>query len=139
MIKEQFIPYNLALQLRDLGFDEECLMKISHSGDHDYFTKVPFRSHAWLNGEEIDFYYKFPEYGDKSEEIKIPLYQEAFDFFREEYKIDSFVVRDNMSRNYFYDVSWRNKKDKLKDFQSKEYIDYKEARQACLEKLIEIA
>lgn len=70
------------------------------------------------------------------------LWQQAFDWFREKYNLDSYVRKVTYKKwkleiNYILQNDSKEEWEKYKKFQ-----DYKdtqeEARQACLEKLIEI-
>ncbi len=131
-MKIEFIPYEQALALKELGFDEECLLTVSHSGDCDYRTKEPFKSYAWLNGEQITFNYEYPEYGDKYENINIPLYQQAFRWFIEKYDLYYHIATSN--KGYVISV----KGIAIESFEWNKFKTYEEAELECLKKLIEI-
>ncbi len=61
-MEKEFVPYEQALELRELGFDEPCLLLISHTTSRNCFTKERYKNSIWLgNG-----YYAKIEY----EEIK---------------------------------------------------------------------
>ena len=124
-MKEQFVPYELALKLKELGFNEECF------GYYD----------NWLNyGKEKTIF----RLGLCKGDIKVvptPLWQQAFDWFRERYNHSGEV--------YFYSSAdfgkWHFDIEPLK-LDGERYTTpikegfetYNLARQACLEKLIEI-
>ena len=98
---KEFVPYNESLELKELGFDEECLSY--------YFNK------------QLSFGSK-TAYG---EVVEAPLFQQAFRWFREKYKLHyPIAVSDGV---WFYD-KWS----------LGVYKTYEEAEQACLTKLIEI-
>ena len=100
-MEKEFVPYELAVKLKALGFDEECLSY--------YFNK------------QLSFGSK-TSYG---EVVEAPLYQQAFRWFREKYKLHyPIAVSDGV---WFYD-KWS----------LGVYKTYEEAELACLEKLIEI-
>ena len=100
-MNKEFIPYELAVKLKALGFDEECLSY--------YFNK------------QLSFGSK-TAYG---EVVEAPLYQQAFRWFREKYKLHyPIAVSDGV---WFYD-KWS----------LGVYKTYEEAELACLNKLIEI-
>ncbi len=61
--------------------------------------------------------------------IQIPLYQQAFRWFREKYGLYSVI--DGLEHRQYYKITQLNSC-------SKEYDTYEEAELACLEKLIEI-
>ena len=107
--KNQFVPYELAVKLKELGFDEGCFG--TYSGEvleigsdipnDDYFTRAP-------------------------------LWQQAFDWFREKYKINSWILPNGPGYTFLEDS--RSGRPIPHSFHN----TYEEARQACLEKLIEL-
>ena len=100
-MKKEFVTYELAVKLKALGFDEECLSY--------YFNK------------QLSFGSK-TAYG---EVVEAPLFQQAFRWFREKYKLHyPIAVSDGV---WFYD-KWS----------LGVYKTYEEAELACLNKLIEI-
>ena len=100
-MEKEFVTYELAVKLKALGFDEECLSY--------YFNK------------QLSFGSK-TSYG---EVVEAPLYQQAFRWFREKYKLHyPIAVSDGV---WFYD-KWS----------LGVYKTYEEAELACLNKLIEI-
>jgi len=128
-MKEQFIPYELALELKNLGFDEPCLST--------YHTKTK---------EIIKIFGEFKKQPEKEIYwILAPLWQQAFDWFRKNKLIDSNIERkDYIGDNfdyYFYTICGSEKNSNIlvdNDDLGKTKQIYEEARQACLEKLIEI-
>ena len=113
MIKE-FIPYNLALELKELGFDEPCFgwYASDKSLIKDYVIKM---------------------------NLKAPIFSQAFRWFREKYKIDSVIIRSfSMTNSYHYNIVIDQ--DYENNLQSLSIPDrtYEEAELACLRKLIEI-
>lgn len=119
-LEEQFIPYNLAIKLKELGFDEEC-----------FICKVIGKEHLIYTPSD---YEDFPE--QKEKEVLIPLYQQAFRFFREKYGLDGIIsIVHSIGNIYTYSI-W-------KGIYENDYDEcfniYEEAELACLKKLIEIA
>jgi hypothetical protein len=116
MIKE-FVSYNQALALKELGFDEDCF-------------KVKLKDKPQLDYTPSD-YDDFPE--QKEVEVGIPLYQQAFRWFREKHNIKPcFDWHPTEEYRYciYYSVNTY--------FQKCDFKTYEEAEQACLDKLIEI-
>jgi hypothetical protein len=102
----EFIPYQLALELKQLGFDEPCFGTAS----------------------DIDITLK--------SDIKMPLFQQAFRFFREKYDMSHSIDKDwdnGHLLGYEYVIS-----EQEGVTVSKTYHTYEEAELACLRKLIEI-
>jgi len=125
--QKEFIPYEQALELRQLGFDEPCFgewqnLKIGKN----------------LVVDEEDKIYDVPVLGA---DIKAPTYSQAFRWFRDKKLSDSCVCRyqgKNDGGIYYYYVI-------TKDFGVEEtrhfkegFSTYEEAELACLKKLIEI-
>ena len=128
-MKEQFIPYLEALELQELGFDEECLATY-HKELH---TIIPI-------------YGKFTN----QDVIKAPLYQQVFKWFRDEHKAEHTISRipqgaveaSNKRNKLLKPYSWYISKEDLNPSIPKEgtgFADtYEEAELACLKKLIEL-
>ena len=127
-MKKEFIPYEQALELKGLGFDEPCL---------GYYNTT------WSKQNEL----LFPQYAGELENwnemthlCSAPLYQQAFRWFREKYVLDS-IVQPTYSTKYQYRVFKVEAKSKVQvygDYMSKEFNTYEEAELACLKRLIEI-
>ena len=144
----EFIPYEQALELKELGFDEPCLAYYDKDGD--------LLGDIGIN-EDIDNLYRnsyFVIYKDFSEsEYTAPLYQQAFRWFREKHNISYSIDWMSRSSEFYngYYVHFRgindNKinqenfivlNDELPSKGYKVYKTYEEAELACLKKLIEI-
>ena len=73
-MKKQFVTYEIALKLKELGFDELC-----------------FGWWCWINGSIANFYdYKISnsqliELNNHKNNCAAPLWQQAIDFLREKY------------------------------------------------------
>jgi hypothetical protein len=119
----EFIPYEYALELKELGFDEPCfgyyLCRNSTFGIDDLFITT-----EWIDLLPYD-----------SSSCKAPLYQQAFRWFRENYGLCQ-IVYQNTEVDWTYDIV------PTKGARNYKLIDvfdtYEEAELACLIKLIEI-
>lgn len=80
----EFVPYEIALELKDLGFNEECLACYNQSLNNMFYF--------FVDSENVSI-----------DELKAPLYQQAFKFLRE--KLDVFTVIDR-----YYKDGWRKHK-----------------------------
>lgn len=121
-MENQFVPYELAVKLKELGFDDKVFANYL-KGDFGY----------------IDISNRF--FGEKLEDIvKAPLWQQAFDWFRDK-GFDLWVSR---SFNCFniniveYDVDEDRSNDVTDGLSFKDFTSHEQARLACLEKLIEL-
>lgn len=136
-MEKLFIPYEPALALRELGFNEEC------------FGTWWFRPDIHKEGEE-ELIYKFTKYFELPEyEILAPTWGQTFDWFEENYGLFvSFDKIDN-SKNFYYDFMVVDSKDRdyndedLFDSASRKldkgkYETKEEARLEALKKLVEL-
>ena len=137
---KEFVPYEQALELKELGFDEPCLAHLIGFGDGTIEN-----GKYVINYQQVFYPNDFIESDDKAEELGlhpfgicgVPLYQQAFRFFREKYQIDSKIERDNslqdLPKQYCYIIDDKDGFEESINFNS-----YEEAELACLIKLIEI-
>lgn len=125
MIKEQFIPYELALKLKELGFDEECFGFYSNN-------KIYYEDNITSN-KILTITNKIR----KETLIAAPLWQQAFDFIREFCNWSFCIKRSHKQKDYEYFFEIFNPLLQT-EVKSKKFNTYQEARLACLEKLIEI-
>ena len=69
-------------------------------------------------------------------DIPVPLYQQAFRFIREKYKIMGIIDYDETDKSYFYYINFMD--DMLSINYSKNYQTYEEAELECVINLITI-
>jgi hypothetical protein len=121
-MEKEFVPYNFALRMKALGFDEPCF-GFYKLGDIDiyYDTILQGNKHKFRNNTQLNFY------GDLKEKISAPTFSQAFRWFREEYDLH-LLPSKNVNKWWATFGSWT----------SEVYDSYEEAELACLEKLIEI-
>ncbi len=138
-IASQFVPYELSLKLKNIGFDEKCFGGYIRLSNEDF--ELAFYKDRLINfNKESNIY------------VSAPLWQQAFDWFRVK-GINSWITYDypfDMEVIGSYKVSYYSEIDKshgvLMNYSKdtsrytgiKSFNTYHEARQACLEKLIEI-
>jgi hypothetical protein len=135
MIKE-FVPYEWALELRKLGFDEPCL-RVGNPNGHTMWKWIEVDEDTQtvsiddvLNVEYMEGY------------IQIPTRSQAFRFFREKYNLHSEILLDQTTQpKYCFEIH------KYEDFGNYEeirigewflYRTFEEAELACLVNLIDI-
>lgn len=138
MIKE-FIPYKQALELKELGFDEECLTSYNYNGTLiDMWSAIGFVTNSSLikpeqfnansNSKLLIDYINNPF-------TAAPLYQQAFDFFRDKYGLWQTILQ-NTDVDWTYDILPIMG---MHDYKLNDVFEtYQEAKLACLNKLIEI-
>ena len=143
MIEKEFIPYELALKLKQLGFNEPCIMQVSWLNDVHKDTKIPFGPIVYINGKDIQFEYDLPKKhpidGFNCLELNIPTYAQAFRWFREKYKLDLSINTVYTGYNELTTKNYSAVVDDCGSFTNVGfYKTYEEAELACLKKLIEI-
>jgi hypothetical protein len=134
-MEKEFIPYEQALALKELGFDEPCFayylnekLNIFHS------TSVNDR----INSKTKDVF--------NSDVVTAPTFSQAFRWFREEYNLRGFIgFRPNTKQFdcHIYDMSLSGKEyvkqRTMEEFNKDPKVGtYEEAELECLKKLIEI-
>ena len=117
-MKIEFVPYELALRMRNLGFNEPCFVWA------DIYTKENVYMYP-TNENNMNQY---------NETVSIPLFQQAFRWFREKYDW-TIKVNQVSKNNWSYTLSnFPNDK----KYYGELYQTYEEAELACFKKLIEI-
>jgi hypothetical protein len=119
-MKKEFVPYELAVKLKELGFNEPCLAY--YDVDEGYNIGYTF---CYSDRESQ------PEIG-----YSAPLFQQVFRWFREKYNYNHSIVFTKHpfgTDEYQYMIL-------LEDDECVEinFKTYEEAELACLKKLIEI-
>ena len=127
-MKNEFIPYEQALALKELGFDEPCLGFYNHQGQLILMTQEDENS--------IQVYKN--SYVKLGKQYAVPLHQQAFRWFREKYDIIHEIVRKE-DRNHREFIAWVYVENgKIEVIPYWNALTYEEVELACLMKLIEI-
>jgi hypothetical protein len=159
MLNKEFILYEQAIALKELGFDEPCFAYYDEedntgqiyeyancsgnvTGDKSCYND-DFLS---VTNSQLDKYGAFcskDEEGEESyERWTAPTFSQAFRWFREKYDFVGTVLGDGFNgklKGYYYSITeegWINYYESIDDM--KWYDTYEEAELACLNKLIEI-
>lgn len=123
-MEKEFVPYELAVKLKALGFDEPCI-------GYYYNGKICFDS----PGVSLP---------GPSGEQPLPLYQQAFRWFREKHKLQHHIWSGKLNHIFYgYDILNIEEQEFVVNNSDIgggdcDYDTYEEAEQACLKKLIEI-
>ena len=124
-VESLFCPYEQALKLKELEFDEECLASYHN-------TKIiGYEKESWLVlNEDSD------QFLESTFICKAPLWQQAFRFFREKYMLSGEIY---IFKNFWnFDIEDINNSIQLYTSDITSYSTYEEAELECLVKLIEI-
>jgi hypothetical protein len=136
---KEFVPYELAVRLKELGFDEPCLGKFYTKPKSKMFGVDEKGRHYPVKNISKKLY-TLGEYFVLNEDnvIIAPLYQQAFRWFRDKRSCVCEIIRKEEG-NHSEFIGWVYIDDRKIDVVS--YWDsktYEEAELACLIKLIEI-
>jgi len=128
-MKNEFTPYDRALKLKQLGFDEPCfvLYKASNS------NQLAYAPHGITTNSQLS-------QGDPNN-IAAPLFQQAFRWFREEYNLFGCIdLQVCTPPHWFLRIDEISKNDYIFHSEDENYRfnTYEEAKLACIDKLIEI-
>jgi hypothetical protein len=125
-MKKEFIPHELALKLKQLGFNEPCFGYYLEDG----------------NWAPASYTYDGTKYPSNSDLLPMwassPTWKSAFGWFREKHGAVCEIIRKE-DRNHSEFIGWiyiDNKKIDVTSYWASK--KYEEAELACLQKLIEI-
>lgn len=124
-MEKEFVSYELALKLKELGFDEEC-----------------FGWWSWINGITASLYTYPMKNSDMASHYmhpnnaSAPLWQQAFDWFRETNGLFAEFSVDTLKNKYDWCIPVNIDRGYCSE---KEYDTYQEAKEECLKKLIELS
>jgi hypothetical protein len=118
MVNKDFTLHPEALELKQLGFDEPCFAYYLAGG-------IRFKEYKDSQNKNSAFY--------NNTVCSIPLYQQAFRWFREKHNLFGQV---NIHTYFIYNIS--NGDFKMVKEYDKLFETYEETELACLKKLIEI-
>ena len=134
-MENEFVSYEMALALKELGFNELCFYQYVKDFDNDG-ELIPITSetnHPILrNNHQVS-------HCSGGDCFAAPLYQQAFRWFREKYDLDSYIMPARLETKKVYDYYiWFSNKEGERDLfigMNNEYT-YEEAEIECLNKLI---
>jgi hypothetical protein len=128
-MNKEFIPYEEALALKELGFNENCLCFYNHNGQLVRYMN-PDKDWNSLQSQIIrNSKITLPD------TYSAPTYSQAFRWFRDKHNLSGFTLPWGEG---LFDYRIYSTKEGLHLFSSPEYSSTEEAELACLKELIEI-
>lgn len=122
-MNKDFIPYEQALELKELGFNEKCIMYYGHSlsgytlQSNDYW----YSNNHWM--------FNANDNKDRHLMCAAPLYQQAFRFFREKYDFTYSIGKTNIAVIHVFNTT----------FLLENNVTYEIAELAIIKNFIEVA
>ena len=136
-MKNEFVPYEQALELKLLGFDEPCFAIWSGFDENNFSTtdKVRLFSSKFRidDTQSYSFYGNSPNYN----QVSAPTFQQSFRWFREKYNLWNMIYpRDGWN----YTIQQIDNIPSVfgESYHNTEMKTYEDAELECLKKLIEI-
>ena len=135
-MEKEFIPYEIALALKELGFDGDCFAIWSGFDEINFSTtdKVRLYSSKFRINDTQSATFYINDFNSLSSRVAAPTISQAFRWFREKYDLMFPINKDDIGQYYF---SIPNS-DRLLDTKCYCSTSYEEAELECLKKLIEI-
>jgi hypothetical protein len=124
-MEKEFIPFELAVKLKEFGFDESCFGSYYNNSEEN-FKEGKFDYRGELNIE-------YSTYNENTYYILAPTYSQTFRWFRENY--DMIHNIDRIFKDEFGYTITPGDNEPINGFC---FNSYEEAELACIEKLIEI-
>jgi len=119
------VPYNIALMLKELGFDEQCFFNYRKVTVTDYKTGDSSEPIIYL--DKMNFTMNYNE-SNNEHDASAPMFSQAFRFFREKYGVHMFPEKFD-EKTWWVEWGYWN---------SSIFDTYEEAELECLIKMIEI-
>ena len=120
------VPYNAALMLKELGFDEQCFFNYRKVTVTDYKTGDSSESIIYL--DKMNFTMNYNE-SNNEHDASAPMFSQAFRWFREKYGVYMHPKKFDVDKWW---VEWG-------DWNSPIFETYEEVEESILQKMIEIA
>lgn len=126
ILNKQFLPYKQSLELKKLGFDEECIAYYHNHVEPSFVNELD-RGKTTKNSEQ-NLYHT---------DCTAPLFQQVFDWFDDEHGIIGTVVpiyNDNGIREYDWEIYSEEFEDE--EIESPPYYSNYDAKLGCINHMI---
>ena len=128
---KEFIPYEQALALKELGFNLECVMYVWDPSHKTTDGHTPSKIPHWTPLHIMN-------HNQLPTRISLPLYQQAFRWFREKHNLVAYpsICSNGTWSAWFMGIPYNPEDGIMNDIDG--FTTYEEAELACLNKLIEL-
>jgi len=120
-MNKEFVPYEVANELKQLGFDDKCIHHYKKNMEGGHSTIPTFEMNTPFGKNHNSF----------TSRVSAPTYSQAFRWFRNKFNCHHTI---NLNKKYV-GIAYSS----VVNFSVDEFNTYEEAELACLKKLIEIA
>jgi hypothetical protein len=124
-MEEEFVTYEQALALKELGFNEDCFGW--YDSNKNLYMNIQSK-------QTVLFHNKLGRFNDS---VIAPTKSQLFRWFREKYDLHSYVFAWLRRVGWGYDIP--NESSTFIQTDDNTFTTYEEAENACVDKLIEIA
>lgn len=135
-IESNFVPYQIAVDMKSIGFNEPCFAIWSGFDENNFSvtdTVRLFSSKFSIDGTQSNTLYINPT----DNRVSAPTFSQAFRFFREKYGLHYIICKNIQMDGYGYRevilIPY------MEENENTIFKTYEEAEVECLVKLIEIA
>jgi hypothetical protein len=129
-MNREFIPYEQALELKELGFDEHCLAFYGGDGD----SKIYYNSLRNGSGDYVPY-----KASERHKWFGAPLYQQAFRWFRDRHGLYAdLFVDDDQTFGFCVSSFAEEGRCRLDKPIKRQFSTYEESELECIKFLIEI-
>ncbi len=149
-MNKEYLPYNLAIELKELGFNEMCHYAWCNLGGWNKYKRIeePITQVLKTDGNLFGTFFNGKNWNEvmnlntKSNiQCSAPTFSQAFRWFREKKLSDSYIYRyqdrTDGSINFGYSIIHDYGIEEVR-FIKENYTSYEESEISCLMKLIEI-
>lgn len=127
-MKENFVTYEQALALKELGFDEPCISKF----EENYLCQDEgfdvCNEDTWLTNSKLHYHKKY---------CAAPLKQQVFRWFTSRYNLASYCLQTNLDGRSYYSIKKLETDDVIKGYSGFE-DSYEKAENECINILIRL-
>ena len=130
-MNKEYIPYEQAFELKELGYDDECTMYYAPGHPEGYYLvdATPLTNSHWM--------FTADDNKDRHLMCTAPLYQQAFRWFREKYGLYPEIFVDD-NKTFGFLISSFIEEGRLDKPITRQFNTYDEAELGCVKQLIEI-